>query len=69
MTEPAEARVPPTPSIPLLLFAAIDLVLAFFLLLDGGFTIHFGVIAVIGLALAVLGLRGVRRVGPAEPPE
>ena len=56
MTEPA-AKPPPT--IPLLLFAAIDLLVAVFLLLDGGFTIHFWLVAAIGFALAGLGLYGV----------
>ena len=57
MTEPAAKRVP---TIPLLLFAVVDLGLAIFLLLDGGFSIEFLLIAAIGLVLAVLGLRGVR---------
>jgi hypothetical protein len=35
--------------------------LAFFLLVDGGFTIHFALVAVIGVGLAVLGLMGLRR--------
>jgi hypothetical protein len=49
------------PPLPLLIFAAIDLMLAFFLLVDGGFTIHFALVAVIGVGLAVLGLMGLRR--------
>ena len=50
-----------------LLFAAVDLIAAFFLLLDGGFTIHFVLIALIGLVLAGIGLVGVyRRPRPAE---
>jgi hypothetical protein len=57
VTEPAAKRVP---SIPLLLFAAVDLGLAFFLLADGGFSLEFLLIAAIGLVLAVVGLRGSR---------
>ena len=56
MTEPA-AKPPPT--IPLLFFAAIDLLVAVFLLIDGGFSIHFWLVAAIGLGLAGLGLYGV----------
>jgi hypothetical protein len=59
MTEPAEQR--PAPAIPLLIFAAIDLALALFLLADGGFTLHFGVVFVIGLALALLGYLALRK--------
>ena len=55
MTEPAKRA----PTIPLLLFAAIDLVLAFILLIDGGFTAHFWLVAVIGIGLAALGLASV----------
>ena len=47
--------------LPLLLFAAVDLMLAFFLLVDGGFTIHFVVVAAIGVGLAVLGWMALRR--------
>ncbi len=57
MTEPAAKRVP---TIPLLLFAAIDLVLALLLLIDSGFSLEFLLIAAIGVVLAVFGLRGVR---------
>ena len=64
MTEPVKA---PFPAIPLLLFAAIDLIAAFFLLLDGGFTIHFVLIALIGIVLAAMGLVAVhRRPRPAD---
>ena len=64
MSEPTK---PPLPAIPLLLFAAIDLVAAFLLLLDGGFTIHFALVFLIGLALAAVGLVAVyRRPRPAE---
>ncbi len=69
MTEPVDERAVRTPSIPLLVFAAIDVALAFFLLVDGGFTLHFWLIAAIGVAFAVLGLRGVHRSGSAQPPE
>ena len=55
------------PPIPLLIFAAVDLLLAFFLLVDGGFTIAFGVIAVIGVGLAVLGLMGLRQAVERAP--
>jgi hypothetical protein len=55
-----EPKKPPLPAIPLLLFAAIDLLLAFFLLIDGGFTLHFAVVAVIGIVLAAAGLLAVR---------
>ena len=61
MTEPAAKRVP---TIPLLLFAAIDILAAFFLLADGGFTLSFWVVAAIGLALAGLGLYSVYRQAP-----
>jgi len=64
VTEPAEERTSRTPSIPLLLFAAADVALAFFLLLDGGFTLHFWLVALIGLGLAGLGLYGVYRQVP-----
>jgi hypothetical protein len=50
--------------LPLLIFAAIDLLLAFFMLVDGGFTIQFVLIAMIGIGLAVLGLLGLRRGVP-----
>ncbi len=49
--------------LPLLLFAAVDLMLAFFLLVDGGFTIHFVLVAAIGVGLAVLGWMALRRSG------
>lgn len=61
MTEPAAKRAP---TIPLLLFAAIDLGLAFFLLVDGGFTVQFFLVFLIGLALATLGLFSVYRRAP-----
>jgi hypothetical protein len=64
MADPVKA---PFPAIPLLLFAAVDLFAAFFLLLDGGFTIHFLLIALIGLVLAGMGLFAVyRRPRPAD---
>ena len=37
--------------------------LAFFLLVDGGFTIHFVLVAAIGVGLAVLGWMALRRSG------
>ena len=54
----------PPPAIPLLFFAIIDLLVAIFLLVDGGFTIHFWLIAAIGLLLAGLGLSIVWRRAP-----
>ena len=57
MTEPAVKRVP---AIPLLIFAVADLLLAFFLLVDSGFSLEFVLIAAIGVVLAALGLRGSR---------
>ena len=59
MTEPPDERTPRASSIPLLLFGAADIALAFFLLLDGGFTLHFWLVASIGLVLAGLGLSRV----------
>lgn len=61
MTEPAAKRAP---TISLLLFAAIDLLVALFLLVDGGFTLHFWLVAAIGLALAGVGLSHVWRHAP-----
>jgi hypothetical protein len=61
VTEPAAK---PPPAIPLLFFASIDLLVAIFLLVDGGFTIHFWLIAAIGLLLAGLGLSIVWRRAP-----
>ena len=57
MTEPAVKRVP---AIPLLIFAAADLLLALFLLVDSGFSLEFVLIAAIGVVLAAFGLRGSR---------
>lgn len=48
------------PPIPLLVFAAIDIVLALLLLLGGGFSAQFWVVLAIGLALAVAGWIGLR---------
>lgn len=59
MTEPAAKRAAPT--IPILFFAAIDLLVAVFLLVDGGFTVQFWLITAIGLSLAGLGLSHVWR--------
>jgi hypothetical protein len=53
------ARQAPLPAIPLLVFAAIDIVLALLLLLAGGFSIQFAVIGLIGLALAAVGMWSV----------
>jgi hypothetical protein len=52
-------RNTPLPAIPLLLFAAIDIVLALVLLVAGGFSAQFLVVAAIGLALAGVGLWSV----------
>lgn len=59
MNAPAER--PPAPAIPLLVFAAIDLVLALLLLVAGGFTLQFGAVFVIGLGLTVLGFLALRK--------
>lgn len=59
MSDPAERR--PAPALPLFAFAAIDLVLALVLLVDGGFTLHFGVIFLVGLVLATLGFLALRK--------
>jgi hypothetical protein len=64
-----EPHKPPLPAIPLLVFAAIDLLVAFFLLVDGGFTIHFALVAAIGIALAAAGLLAVRTRHAPETPE
>jgi hypothetical protein len=69
------ARQAPLPAIPLLIFAAIDLVLALLLLVAGGFSIQFLVVGAIGLALGGIGLWSVFskaaldqvRTGDAEP--
>ena len=53
--------------LPLLIFAAIDLLIAFFLLVDGGFTIHFALVAAIGVVLAVLGWLALRRTAEQAP--
>ena len=55
----------PIPVIPVLVFAAIDLLLAAFLLVDGGITLPFVLIALIGVGLAALGWVGLRRMPPA----
>jgi hypothetical protein len=62
--EPAPGQQPTIPAIPLLVFAAIDLLVAFVLLVNSGFTWAFALIAGIGIVLAALGLWGVYR-GPA----
>jgi hypothetical protein len=61
VTEPAAK---PPPAIPILFFAIIDILVAIFLLVDGGFTIHFWLIAAIGLLLAGYGLSIVWRHTP-----
>ena len=67
-TPPPEPSKPPLPVIPLFLFAAVDLVLAFVLLIDGGFTLHFALVAAIGIALAAAGWFGLRwRPVPGKP--
>ena len=58
-TEPRKPK-PPVPVIPLFVFAAVDLVLAFVLLLAGGFTLHFALVAAIGIMLAAAGWFGLR---------
>ena len=63
MTEPAAK---PPPAIPLLFFAVIDILVAIFLLVDGGFTLHFWLVAAIGLVLAGLGLSIVWRQAAPE---
>jgi hypothetical protein len=52
-------REAPLPAIPLLIFAAIDLVLALLLLASGGFSIQFVVVGAIGLGLAGVGMWSV----------
>ena len=59
-----ERRQPTIPPIPLLVFAAIDLAVAFLLLVNSGFTWAFALVAGVGIALAVLGLWGLYN-GPA----
>ena len=59
-----ELRPPTIPPIPLLVFAAIDLAVAFLLLVNSGFTWAFALVAGVGIALAVLGLWGLSN-GPA----
>jgi hypothetical protein len=61
VTKPASKQAP---TIPLLFFAVVDLLVAFFLLVDGGFTLHFWLVAAIGLVLAGLGLSQVYRRAP-----
>jgi hypothetical protein len=62
--EPEARQQPTIPAIPLLIFAAIDLLVAFVLLVNSGFTWAFALIAGVGLLLTGLGLWGVYR-GPA----
>ncbi|MHB1242786.1 MAG: hypothetical protein ACYC1P_05230 [Gaiellaceae bacterium] len=67
--EPEQGKPkPPLPAIPLFLFAAVDLVLAFVLLMAGGFTLQFVVVAAIGIMLAAAGWFGLRwRPASDEP--
>jgi hypothetical protein len=66
------ARHGPPPAIPLLVFAAIDIVLALLLLVAGGFSIQFLVVGAIGLALAGIGFWSVFSraaiAGPGDEP-
>jgi hypothetical protein len=55
----SEHSGPPIPAIPLLIFAALDIFVALLLLLAGGFSPGFLVVAAIGLTLAGIGLWGV----------
>ena len=50
----------PPPVIPLFVFAAVDLVLALMLLLVGGFSLAFLLVAAIGIGLAIWGWLGLR---------
>ena len=52
MTQPPRR---PLPVIPILVFAGIDLLLALLLLIQGGFTLGFMLIALVGIALALFG--------------
>jgi hypothetical protein len=55
------------PVIPLLVFAAIDLLVAFLMVATGGFSWAFALIATIGVGLAGLGLWGLYHMpGPDE---
>jgi hypothetical protein len=56
----------PLPVIPLFVFAGIDLLLAIMLLLVGGFSVSFFVVALIGAGLALAGWIGLRTVPPRE---
>jgi hypothetical protein len=65
MSEPApepqsEPQRRPLPVIPLFVFAGIDMLLAIMLLLVGGFSLSFFVVALIGGVLALLGWIGLR---------
>jgi hypothetical protein len=50
------------PVVPLFVFAAIDLVLALAMLLVGGFSVGFLLVAAIGVGLAVAGWIGLNRL-------
>ena len=57
MEEP-ETREPPSGlSTVLLVFAGVDILLAFFMLTGRGFSWHFWAVAAIGVALALAGLK------------
>ena len=56
----------PLPVIPLFAFAAIDLVLALLLLLAGGFSIQFWIVALIGMGLTLAGWIALRNPAPRE---
>ena len=64
MTETPQPKTErkPLPVIPLFVFAGIDLLLALMLLLVGGFTLSFFVVAAIGAGLALAGWIGLRTV-------
>jgi hypothetical protein len=66
----SEERAHHVPVIPLLVFAAVDIALALVILIDGGFSIQFWLVAAIGLGLAFFALRALllrRMMGPNEP--
>jgi hypothetical protein len=61
---PQQRKAPPV--IPLFVFAAIDLVLALLLLVSGGFSLAFVLVAAIGIGLAVWGWLGLQRLPPRD---
>jgi hypothetical protein len=60
-----QQRKPP-PVIPLFVFAGVDLVLALMLLLVGGFSLAFLLVAAIGIGLAVWGWLGLKSLPPRD---